>query len=235
MTAPLFAMNPDRIGQLGLEVNRNKLLGEAKLVKRFASDIERSHKAVTTLIQYLGQLHSTPNGVMGDAEKHTGAWKAVKAAAAVIRANEDKLRAEAKDLLAECDAEAEAHWKSHLPSTAVHMRVYDMAERYVAKGEVENLRAMMSDQAVAAVIALSPRELVHPLFGHATREGLVNSALFKAQPAIKEKSDMAADLLSLADGHKSAWRTCMYSVTSEKMAEQNEKPQAPAMPEAVPA
>lgn len=235
MTAPLFAMNPDRIGQLGLDVNRTKLLGDAKLVKRFASDIERSHKAVTTLVEYLGQLHTTPNGVMTNAEKHTGAWKAVKQAAAVIRANEDKMRQEAKDLLAECDAEADAYWKAQLPNTATHLRVYDMAERYVAKGEVENLRALMNDPAVAAVIALSPRELVHPQFGHATREGLVNSALFKAQPAIKEKSDMAADLLDLADGHKNAWRTVMYSVTSEKMAEQNEKPQAPVMPEAVPA
>ncbi|MBI1359565.1 MAG: hypothetical protein GC155_04695 [Alphaproteobacteria bacterium] len=219
MTRPIFALNPERVWTLNSALERTEKLGDVKTVKRFRSDIEAGHKAVITLVEYLGQLHTTPVGVMPQTEKHASAWKAAKAAAAVLRATEDKLTAEAKDLGAEVEAEAVAYWKSQLPSQAMQARIYEMAERYVGKGEIENLRSMMADPQVAAVIALSPRELIHPHFAPSVKEGLTNSFLAKFQPEIKAKADQAAELLDLAKGHKDVWRTVIYGVSSEKAAE----------------
>lgn len=231
-----FALSPTRVERLGLITARTTALGEVKTAPAgFAANIEASHKAVTTLLDYLAQLHATPNGVMPDTEKHAGAWKAVQATAAVLRQTEDKMRAEAKDLAAEFEAEASAYWKSHLPGPALQARTYEMAERYVGKGEVENLRAMMNDPQVAAVIALSPRELIHPQFAPTVREGLVRGALYKGQPDLKVKSDTAADLMDLADGHKAVWRDVMYGVTSAKAAEAHTSRPADPVIEAAPA
>lgn len=190
-------------------------LGDVKVAPRgFAAHIEANHKAVSSLLEYLAKLEMTPNGVMQVAEKHASAWKAVKQAAAVLRQTEDKLRAEAKDLAEEHEAESLAYWKSVLPSSqAMQARVYDVAQRMIEKGDVENLRAMMQSPEVAAVIALSPREMISPLFVPSVREGLVRNALYKAQPDLKAKSDTASDMMDLADGHKAVWRDVTYGVT----------------------
>jgi hypothetical protein len=231
-----FAINGQRIEKLSIGVHRNTALGEVKTAPRgFAANIEASHKAVEALLEYLAKLEMTPKGVMQEAEKHASAWKAVKAAAAVLRQTEDRMRAEAKDLADEHEAEALAYWKSNLPSQAMQARTYEMAERYVGKGEVENLRAMMNDPQVSAVIALSPRELIHPMFTPTVREGLLRSVLYKAQPDLKAKSNLAADLMDLADGHKAVWRDVMYGVTSEKAAEAYTSRPADPVIEAAPA
>lgn len=232
-----FAMNQARIEKLGLGVHRSTALGEVKTAPMgFAANIEASHKAVETLLEYLAKLEMTPNGVMQVAEKHASAWRAVKQAAAVLRQTEDKLRTEAKDLADEFEAESKAFWQSVLPSSqAMQARVYDVAERMIDKGDVENLRAMMNDPRVAAVIALSPREMVSPRFVPTVREVLVRSALYKAQPDLKAKSDLAADMMDLADGHKAVWRDVMYGVTSEKAAEAFTSRPADPVIEAAPA
>lgn len=231
-----FSMNPARIEKLNLITARSTALGDVKSAPLgFAANIEASHNAVTTLLEYLAKLEMTPIGVMPNTEKHASAWKAVKATAAVLRQTEDKMRAEAKDLAAEHEAESLAYWKSNLPSQAVQARVYEMAERYVGKGDVENLRAMMNDPQVSAVIALSPRELIHPMFTHTTREGLLRGVLYKAQPDLKAKSKLAADLMDLADGHKAVWRDVMYGVTSETAAAAHSSRPADPVIEAAPA
>ncbi|RYZ14302.1 MAG: hypothetical protein EON61_04145 [Alphaproteobacteria bacterium] len=202
----------------------------------FAANIEASHRAVEVLLEYLAKLQMTPNGVMQEAEKHASAWRAVKQAAAVLRQTEDKLRAEAKSLAEELEAETKAYWQSVFPSSQAFVaRVYDVAQSMIEKGDIENLRAMMLDPQVSAVIALSPRELVSPRFVPSVREGLVRGELYRAQPDLKAKSNLAADMMDLADGHKAVWRDVTYGVTSEKAAEAYTSRPADPVIEAAPA
>ena len=230
----IYALNPTRVAKLGLPVSRMQMLGEAKAFPGLGAYINAAHESVEKLVSFLTQLHATPEGVMSQQEKLAVAWKAAKAAAPALRAARERIEAEAKDLAEEVTAEAAAYWRSVAPDTATKLRAMEMLGDYVGKGQLENVKALMSEPEIAAVMATTNRRLIHPGLAQTYQETVTRGALKQFQPAIIEKADKAEELLDLAKGYTEAVRIVDYAVSSQQAAAAwDSRPQAPAMPEPV--
>lgn len=230
----VYALNANRVAKLGLPVSRTQMLGEAKAFPGLGPYINAAHEAVTKLVDYLTQLHATPDGVMSRQEKDAVAWKAARTAAPALRAARERIEREAKDLAEEVTAEADAYWRSVAPDTATKLRAMEMFGEYVGKGQLENVSALMTDPALASVLATTNRRLIHPNLAQTYQDSVTRGALKQFQPAIIEKADKVEELLDLAKGYTEAVRIVDYAVSSQQAAAAwDSRPQAPAMPEPV--
>lgn len=229
-----FALNQERVSQLGLEINRKDWFGEATKWPGLASHVEASHKATVNLLTYLEQLANVPNGVQSEAERLALSYKAAKQASTVLRVTRTRIEQEAKDLASEVAAEQAAYWHSQLPDTATRLRAFDMLERYVAKGELENVSALMSDPAIAAVMATTNRRLIHGNLTQTFQDMVTRRALKEFQPEIIAKAEKVDELLDMAEGHTKAIRIMDAAVSNSTAAAAWEaRVQPPAMPETV--
>ena len=230
----IYALNQNRVAKLTTPTSRTTLLGEAKLWPGLAAYINAAHESVGNLITFLTQLNSTPNGVMSAQEKASVAWKAAQAAAPALRAARERIEREARELAEECAAEAKQFWSANLPDTATRLRAMEMLERYVSKGQLESVSALMSDPAIASVLATTNRRLIHENMTQVYQDSVSRSALKKFQPETIAKADRAEELLDLAKGYTEAIRICDTAISNPTAAAAwDGRPQAPAMPEPV--
>lgn len=232
--AKYFALNVERVSQLGLAINRKDWFGEAAKWPGLASHVEASHKATENLMTYLEQLANVPNGVQSEAERLALSYKAAEQAATVLRASRKRIEQEAKDLAEEVKAEQDAYWRGQLPDTATRLRAMEMFERYVAQGKLDMVSALMSEPALASVMATTNRRLIHENLAQTYQDSVTRTALKRFQPDILAKVEKVDALLDMAEGHTKAIRIMDASVSNATAAKAWEsRVQAPVMPEPV--
>ncbi|MDP3493174.1 MAG: hypothetical protein Q8R82_08665 [Hyphomonadaceae bacterium] len=230
-----FTLQPQRVSKLSRETERSTMLGEAKLWPGLAAHISASHEAITRLVSYITDLNAVPVGITSMPEKMALSWQAAQQASKVLKAARKRIEQEAKDLAEEVTAEEAAYWRANVPSLAVQLRVFDVAEKLVATGNIVELRSMMmGDAGIAATIATTNRVLIHPGLVPTVRDSLIRGVLRQDQPAIVDKADKASELLVLAKGYGEAIKIVDYGVSSATAAAAWEsRVQPPVMPEPV--
>lgn len=229
-----FALNPDRVGQLGLEITRKDWFGDASLWPGLAAHVEASHKATVGLLDYLQQLANVPNGVQSEQERLALSYKAAQQAGTVLRATRKRLEQEAKDLAGEVKAEQDAYWRDQLPDTATRLRAMEMFAHYVAQGKLDMVNALMSEPALASVLATTNRRLIHENLTQTYQDSVTRTALKKFQPDIIAKAEKVDGLLDMVEGHTKAIRIMDTSVSNATAANDwDSRVQPPVMPEPV--